>query len=123
MAPDKLEWLDERRYRVGARDDGAVQVGGINVFPNRVRSVLQEHPDIAAAAVRLMSPAEGRRLKAFIVPALAGTDIDALRNGLDAWVAKRLSGPERPRAYTFGRSLPADQMGKAAEWPVTADAP
>ena len=32
VAPDRLEWLDRRRYHVRGRQDGAVQVGGVNVF-------------------------------------------------------------------------------------------
>jgi long-chain acyl-CoA synthetase len=33
-----------------------VQVGGVNVFPERVRQVLLEHPLVVDAAVRLMRP-------------------------------------------------------------------
>lgn len=118
MAPDRLEWLDQRRYRVGSRLDGAVQVGGFNVFPARVGDVLREHPDVAAAVVRLMRPAEGSRLKSFIVPRDPGIDVAVLRDKLDALAARRLSGPERPRAYDFGLVLPTDPMGKAADWQV-----
>ena len=121
MAPDKLEWLDQRRYHIGARHDGAVQVGGMNVSTSKVRNVLQEHPDVAAVAVRLMIPSEGRRLKAFIVPKTAGGDIEALRKGLDAWSATRLSVPEQPRAYTIGTVLPTDPMGKMADWTIISD--
>ena len=121
LAPDKLEWLDRSSYLVGARHDGAVQVGGVNVFADRVRDVLQEHPDVAAAAVRLMNPPEGLRLKAFIVPRSAGVDTAALRSALNALAAARLSAPEQPRAYTFGQALPAGPMGKAADWMILPD--
>lgn len=116
--PDRVEWLDQRRYRVGGRLDGAVQVGGVNVFPNRVSEVLGKHPGIAAIAVRLMRPSEGSRLKAFIVPDDPGTDADVLRHGLDALAADELSAPERPRAYSFGPALPTDPMGKATDWQI-----
>ncbi len=121
MAPDTLEWLDRRRYRVGGRIDGAVQVGGVNVFPIRVGDVLRKHPGVAAAAVRLMRPSEGQRLKAFIVPHDPGADADMLRRALDALVAEELSTPEQPRAYSFGRTLPTDPMGKAADWQITPE--
>ena len=122
MAPDALEWLDRRRYRIGGRLDGAVQVGGINVFPTRVGDVLRRHPGVAAATVRLMRLSEGQRLKAFIVPHDPGADADMLRRGLDALAARELSAPEQPRAYSFGRSLPTDLMGKAADWQITLEA-
>ncbi len=35
--PDHVEWVDARRFRVLGRRDGAVQVGGVNVHPRRVR--------------------------------------------------------------------------------------
>ncbi len=114
--PDRLDWLDRRRYRVCGRQDGAVQVGGTNVFPARVREVLRAHADVADAAVRLMHPAEGTRLKAFIVPRDADADPDALRASLDTFATLHLSVPERPRSYSFGSLLPAGPMGKAADW-------
>ena len=118
VAPDRLEWLDRRRYHVRGRQDGAVQVGGVNVFPTHVGDVLRKHPGVAAAAVRLMRPSEGLRLKAFIVPRDPGADAGILRRGLDALAAAALTVAERPRAYSFGRVLPIDPMGKAADWQI-----
>lgn len=114
--PDQLEWLDQRRYRVRGRQDGAVQVGGINVFPARVREVLRGHDGVADAAVRMMHPSEGVRLKAFVAPRQAGADAGALHASLNALADRCLSVPERPRAYSFGPLLPVGPMGKAANW-------
>ena len=122
MVPDRLEWLDRRHYRIDGRLDGAVQVGGVNVFPVRVGDVLRRHPGVAAAAVRLMRPSEGQRLKAFVVPRDPGADADLLRHDLDAFAAEELSTPERPRAYDFGLALPTDAMGKAADWQIISEA-
>ena len=120
--PDKLEWLEPRRYRVGGRWDKMVQVGGVNVSPVQVGATLQEHSGVAAAAVRLMQSSEGLRLKAFIVPHDIGADASVLRSELDTLAATRLSSPERPRAYTFGPVLPVNSMGKAADWPIMYEA-
>jgi 4-coumarate--CoA ligase len=133
-AMDRLRWEDERRFRVLGRRDRVVQVGGVNVLPDRVASVLREHPGVAAAAVRLMRPDEGARLKAFVVPADAagrgmhdGTTpaaTESLRRALDAWCAERLDAPSRPRAIRVGPSLPVTDAGKAADWdafPAAAD--
>lgn len=117
VVQDQVEWLDERLFHVTGRRDGAVQVGGTNVFPARVRQVLLEHPQVLDAAVRLMAPDEGSRLKAYVVPA-PGSDPDALRSALWAWTASRLTTPERPKAFTIGAQLPSNAMGKLADWPV-----
>ncbi|HYD99063.1 MAG TPA: 4-coumarate--CoA ligase [Alphaproteobacteria bacterium] len=118
--PDDLDWQDDRHFRVGGRHDRAVQVGGLNVWPQRVRAVLLEHPGVADAAVRLMRPEEGRRLKAFIVPRDPDADIAALDASLRAWIDGRLAVAERPRALSFGPALPRGAMGKAADWDIAA---
>jgi long-chain acyl-CoA synthetase len=56
------------KVRSAGRAEGAVQVGGVNVFPDVVGRVLTAHSGVAQAAVRLMRPEEGTRLKAFVVP-------------------------------------------------------
>ncbi|MGJ7916301.1 AMP-binding enzyme [Massilia sp. LXY-6] len=119
---DKLEWEDERRFRPAGRVDAAVQVGGVNVFPPYVAEVLRMHPAVADAAVRLMRPDEGRRLKAFVVPAEARDDasLEALRGQLLDWCAARLATPERPAAISFGARLPRQASGKPADWIIDA---
>jgi 4-coumarate--CoA ligase (photoactive yellow protein activation family) len=116
---DHLDWLDARLFTVGGRTDAAVQVGGVNVFPSQVRLCLCDHPAVADAAVRLMAPNEGDRLKAFVVPhPRTTTDLQALYAELDAWVRTRLPAPARPRAIEFGLALPVDNHGKACDWSI-----
>jgi 4-coumarate--CoA ligase (photoactive yellow protein activation family) len=115
---DALRWLDARRFVPTGRIDQAVQVGGINVFPAQVRRELLLHPDVLDASVRLMQPAEGNRLKAYVVPRNARADRQQLHAALDAWAGARLSAPARPRAFSFGAALPADDKGKPADWPL-----
>jgi 4-coumarate--CoA ligase (photoactive yellow protein activation family) len=112
---DRLDWHEATHFLPAGRIDAAVQVGGTNVFPAYVAEVLALHPQVEAAAVRLMRPDEGRRLKAYVV-ARPGVDVDALRAGLPAWAAARLSVPERPVAWTFGPGLPRQAGGKPADW-------
>lgn len=119
--PDAIEWLSPSRFRVRARRDGAVQVGGINVFPAHVADVIRQHPGVAEVAVRLMRPEEGTRLKAFIVPA-QGTDAAQLELQLRPWLAERLTAPERPQALRLGETLPRAATGKLADWDVEAGA-
>lgn len=120
LLPDHLQWLDDRRFVVGARRDEAVQVGGVNVFPARVRDVLLTHPQVVDAAVRLMAPSEGARLKAFIVPR-ADTETHALREQLDGWLRNRLSAPEVPKSILFGSALHRNEQGKLCDWAIAGD--
>ena len=116
--PDQLSWEGARQFRLSGRLDHAVQVGGVNVFPPRVQAILLMHPDVAQAHVRLMSPAEGTRLKAFVVPRPEAERL-TLAQRLDLWVSTRLTAPERPKAFTIGEQLPANSMGKLADWPLS----
>jgi long-chain acyl-CoA synthetase len=101
------------------RRDGAVQVGGINVFPARVRDMLLTCPGVADAAVRAFSvggDAARQRLKAFIVPTDAAVDPASAEAALRAFAAENLEGVERPAAYAFGSALPRNAMGKLQDW-------
>lgn len=124
---DRLAWGAQGRFRPMGRIDHAVQVGGVNVFPGYVADVLRMHPKVADASVRAMRPDEGRRLKAFVVPR-AGAPLEgspeasALRAELGAWIAERLSTPERPAAYSFGAALPRQASGKLSDWIIDAGA-
>ena len=111
--PDSAEWLDDRHFAVRGRIDGAVQIGGLNVFPDRVRDVLLSHAGVAEAAVRL--DADTGRLKAFVVPA-AQAARETLAAELDRWCGARVADVERPRRIAVGANLPRGAMGKPANW-------
>lgn len=112
---DRLEMTGETSFRVGPRLDHGVQVGGINVFPARVRHVLKTHPAIDDVAVRLMRPEEGTRLKAFVVPK-PGTDQQQILEALRTLAERELTPTERPKAWTLGDRLPMTPAGKLADW-------
>jgi long-chain acyl-CoA synthetase len=113
--PDRITHQGGDRFKLAGRLDGAVQVGGINVFPAFIADRLSKQPGVRDAAVRLMRSDEGTRLKAFIVPE-PDTDLTALRSNLQTWIGATLPVAERPMAITFGTSLPIGMMSKAADW-------
>ena len=115
--PDRLAWSDDGRFVPAGRDDAAVQVGGVNVFPGHVQRVLEAHPAVRAAAVRLMRPDEGSRLKAFVVNDGSVSE-QALTEQLRSWMQNRLSALERPVSLTFGNALPRQRNGKLADWVI-----
>lgn len=118
--PDVVAWEGQSQLTPLYRRDGAVQVGGVNVYPHIVAAVLKSHPGVADAAVRLMRPQEGERLKAFIVPREPGASPEDLRGKLESWIADRLTAPQRPRAFSFGPALPSSDRGKPCDWPLSA---
>jgi 4-coumarate--CoA ligase (photoactive yellow protein activation family) len=115
---DQLQWLDQDHFHPQGRRDEAVQVGGINVFPARIIVQLQSLPEVAGAAVRLMSVHEGERLKAFIVPAEGYVVTEALEARLHDWCMRNLTAVERPKVFTFGLVLPHNAMGKQSDWSI-----
>lgn len=119
--PDVLEWLGSSTFKMMARRDDAVQVGGTNVFPAQVRDVLLRHPDVRDASVRLMRPDEGIRLKAFIVPRPGSYDAQALHLTLTTWVDLHLPAAARPKAFTFGKQAPRTATGKLSDWSLKSD--
>jgi len=114
--PDDLAFRDGGFFPCGRRD-GAVQVGGVNVFPERVRATLLQHPWVRDCAVRLdgEAPESRRRLKAFVLLGSEAAEAEA-ESALQAWCREKLSAPERPGHFRFGHELPKSELGKAADW-------
>jgi 4-coumarate--CoA ligase len=122
-APDHLVPIPGG-FALGGRRDHAVQVGGVNVFPERVAEIIRSHPDVSDCEVRLMRPDEGGRLKAFVVleelenrAREANGDVRQERQELELWLRQTLSAPERPVSPTFGESVPRNEQGKISDWP------
>lgn len=114
---DRVERFDKRGFALAGRLDGMVQVGGVNVDPAAVAAALETLPGVAAAAVRLMAPGEGTRLKAFVVP--AGEAL-GLRAEIEDWLRATLAPAQRPTSLTFGPTLPVGALGKPADWAIEA---
>ncbi len=112
---DHITWHGERTFTHSRRRDKAVQVGGVNVFPEHVQSLLLEQEGVKNCYVRLMRLEEGARLKAFIVPQ-AGIDIQELRKQLTTFSRKNLQEAQRPGAYSFGEDIPRGPLGKPSDW-------
>lgn len=110
--PDHIERTGDRSLRPVGRRDGAVQVAGHNVWPERVAAVLRSVDGVAEAAVRL--GANGR-LRAFLVPR-TGADPAHLIARAEHAVATRLTEVERPKSFATGPALPRNAMGKLEDW-------
>ncbi|MBD3670456.1 MAG: AMP-binding protein [Gammaproteobacteria bacterium] len=115
---DNLVWTDEEHFEINGRHDNAVQIGGMNVYPERIANTLKRLPYINDVAVRPMQQHEGSRLKAFIVPHESQNDMNQLRTKIARYIDESLSAVERPRSITFGTQLPMNELGKPADWQI-----
>jgi 4-coumarate--CoA ligase len=116
LTPDEAILVAPRSFILGRRPDGAVQVGGMNVFPEHVAAVLASHPMVAHARVRQATADEGGRLKALIVPHDTTAPADDLRQALYEWTKTGLTTAERPRSFTIASCLPKGLLGKDSDW-------
>lgn len=103
-----------RTFTLNGRKDGAVQVGGTNVFPSRVADILRLQPQVAQCAVRLCHTTQ--RLMAFIVPHDPADSVEDLEQFLREACTEALTAAERPTRYDFGLELPQTPMGKSTAW-------
>lgn len=95
--PDTVDWMGERHLLPVARRDRAVQVGGINVYPERIRWHLQQVEFVGAASVELVDG----RLEARIEAVANAPSQNQMREHLRHWCARHLTSPERPAIFDF----------------------
>ena len=114
--PDIVEWPTEQSLKPVKRRDNAVQVGGVNVWPEKIRAFVEQHPQVEACAIRPMATDQGTRLKAFIVPVDKSRDEGEYRPVINGWLREQLPAAERPINLTIGHQLPRNEAGKLCDW-------
>ncbi|WP_404399493.1 AMP-binding protein [Idiomarina seosinensis] len=117
--PDKVEWRDESCFKPLKRVDQAVQVNGHNVYPLRVARIIEQHPQIKSARVRLLSDSD-QGLKALLVleqgsePKLT----EPLLAELPGWLSVKLQSYEIPKRFSVADQVPVNEIGKEQDWDV-----
>lgn len=121
--PDIVSWQTDRSLVPRKRRDNAIQVGGVNVWPNRIGAFIETHSLVQACAVRPFETGDGLRLKAFVVPkreapggAHGVMNDQQVKRQLRDWIRLNLPAPERPIQLTLGDELPRNTMGKLCDW-------
>lgn len=109
---DRLEWIDDQRFRPLGRLDKAVKIAGVNVSLRKVEEILMMSGLASDAAVR---PGEDR-LKAFVVPSRRDMSHAELDARLRAHMRTSLEAAACPASYSFGTALPRNEMGKLTDW-------
>jgi long-chain acyl-CoA synthetase len=96
-------------YIVDRKTD-MVLTGGYNVYSKEVERVLEQHPDIAEAAViGVPDPLYGEALAAF-VRTRDGAQLSA--DSVIEHCRRQLAGYKKPRHVVFVDSLPRNSLGK-----------
>lgn len=99
---DILVWDGDRRFRLGGRRDGAVQIGAVNVFPAQIAEKISAHPLVGACVVTVSRHSGGAdRLVATIRLKSGGGPGESAARAIDNWCRSKLRPYERPRVYNF----------------------
>ena len=117
---DRLSFINDQEFVPVGRRDEAIQIGGMNVFPNHIAKILCQVEGVLDCAVRpfsMLNDSENQRLKAFIV-ANQKSDVQKLENEIRLFAISALKTAERPVRYTFGDSLPLTETGKQSDWVI-----
>ena len=103
---DLFEWKSDRSFRLLGRQDGAVQIGAVNVFPGDVAKVLSQHPKVSDCQVKVSKRGDGvSRLIANIVLREGEFPDERTARDIDFWCRSQLRQQERPRIFNFEREL------------------
>lgn len=105
-AMDNIEWAGERLFKLGGRRDGAVQIGAVNVFPERIAAAIAGHRSVETCRVEVMRQKGGvNRLVARIALKRDVSIGEQLARDIDQWCRAQLRPQERPRIYNFEEGL------------------
>lgn len=103
---DQLEWESDRRFHLGGRRDGAVQIGAINVFPERIAEILSGHDLVDQSVIKVGRHSGGvNRLIAHIKLIDPAPPSEATVRAIDRWCRKSLRPQERPCIFHFEETL------------------
>ena len=106
-----LAMMDEEGYfYIVGRKKEMIIVGGFNIYPQEIESVLYEHPDVQEAAVASIPTTEiDELIKAFIVPK-SGVTIDL--EEIKGYCYSKLTPYKVPKEFEVMAELPRNTVGK-----------
>ena len=98
---DVFQWESDRRFRLGGRRDGAVQIGAVNVFPERIAALIADHPAIECCTIKASRHANGGDRLVAEITLKNGAVSETLARSIDQWCRTKLRPQERPRVYNY----------------------
>ncbi|MFW2335040.1 AMP-binding protein [Ilumatobacter sp.] len=110
---DIVEIVDDRVLFRG-RSTGVVNIGGANVWPESVETILREHPDVVEAVVSAKTnPMTGNVLVATVTLA-ESADRDGVNKRLRSWVRDRAPRTHVPASVSVVEHIEVSATGKVA---------
>jgi acyl-CoA synthetase (AMP-forming)/AMP-acid ligase II len=110
-----IGWIDEDgNLTITGRIKDMILVGGFNVYPAEIESVLCEHPSVVHAAVKSLADERlGAVPQAWVVPTSpeACTEVELI-----AWCKQRLANFKTPRRVQFLAQMPMTPSGKVQKF-------
>ena len=110
---DHIDITAERDFKLLGRNDGAIQINGINVFPQKVERLLADLDGVKAIKILHKETHNNAitetKLIAHIVPE-KGQCMDALEEILRTWSENTLRVEDRPSLYLFSTTLPGSAI-------------
>lgn len=115
--PDGVTWktrdlgtlAPDHRLTVGGRADEAINSGGEKIQPEPIEAILCQHPGIRDACVCGVDDREwGQRVVVWLV----ATEDQVPDVALLGWMAARLPGILRPKAWRWTDAIPVTALGK-----------
>lgn len=110
---DVVETVGDRVHFRG-RASGIVNVGGTNVSPEAVETILREHPDVVEAVVSAKANALVGNTLVAKVTLTDDADREGVSKRLRAWVRERATAPHVPASVAVVDELTLTQAGKVA---------
>ncbi|MFC0273885.1 long-chain fatty acid--CoA ligase [Metabacillus herbersteinensis] len=106
-----LALMDEEGYfYIIGRKKEMIILGGFNIYPQEVESVLYEHPDVKeAAVVGILDRENGEEVKAYIVPK---DDCEIDLEELKGHCYRNLTRYKVPKYFEIRTTLPRNTVGK-----------
>jgi long-chain acyl-CoA synthetase len=106
-----LAMMDEDGYfYIVGRKKEMIIMGGFNIYPREIESVLYQHPDVKeSAVVGISDPEKGEITKAYLVPK-DGRSIDL--EELKGYCYKNLTPYKVPKRFEVMEQLPKNTVGK-----------
>ena len=98
--------------RLVGRKKEMFKSGGYNVYPREIEVCIEQHPDVALAAVIGVPDALYQEVgHAYVIPR-QGVAHEGLPEALAAWCRERLANYKRPKRITVSAELPLLPVGK-----------
>lgn len=99
--PDALNWLDERRFLLGRRLDGLVEISGMQVDLAKLREVMLQLSGVREIVLRKHED----EIQAIVIGSIGQEE-------LRCFVEAELPAWERPKRLWIRKELPLDAAGK-----------